>query len=509
MSRFGFIGGAYQAQAFSADAQICMNLFVEKVESGAGKNDLCLLGTPGLKLFATLADQPNRSNGTWQVQIPNSPQRSFAISGGTLFEVFTDGTSIARGNVANDGQPVSMASSNIQLMVASGGQAYCLNFATNVLTGPIATIVGVTQVFYLDGFFLAFIGGTASLFVSTALDGTNWDPAQKAIVSVFGDNIISAAVTQRQFCLLGEKQSVCYYDSGNVFPLDVVPGGFSEQGSAAAFGLAKSDNTLFGIWADERGGGVAFRAQGYTMQRISTHAIEYAWQNYSTIADAVAYSFQDQGHTIVHWYFPTANKSWRYDVATGLWHEVGFWNGNSFDGHRSCSHMFAFGKHLVGDPKSGNIYQMSQPTSDGAGGWNFCDDFGNTIRRVRRSPYIGQVGIFNFVDSIEFVMDVGLGPSIQLSDGAGNPRDPQAMLRVSKDGGHNWISDRILNLGQIGKFATRVKTNRFGKFQGGSGMIFELSLSDPVPVRITDADLVGTPELQPVKRLPQRLREQA
>lgn len=509
MSRFGFIGGAYQAQAFSADAQVCMNLFTEKVESGAGKNDLCLLGTPGLKLFAALADQPVRHNGLWQVQIPNSLQRSFAVSGGTLFEVMADGTSINRGVVANDGLPVSMASSNIQLMIASGGQGYCYTLATNVLSAPVATIAGVTVVGYIDGFFWAVIGGTASIFVSNALDGTTWDPAQKAIVSVFPDNIISAAYTQRQWCLFGEKQSVCYYDSGNLFPFDVVPGGFAEQGSAAAFGVTKADNTLFGIWADERGGGVAFRAQGYTLQRISTHAIEYAWQNYPTIADAVAYSFQDQGHTFVHWYFPTANKSWRYDVATGLWHEVGFWNGSAFVAHRSNSHMFAFGKHLVGDWNSGNIYQMSQPTSDGAGGWNSCDDVGNILRRVRRAPYVGQAGIWNFIDQIEFMMDVGLGPSTPLLDGAGNPRDPQAMLRYSKDGGHTWSNEIVLNLGQIGKFNKRVIARRLGKFWGSTGIIIELSFSDPVPVRITDADLTGTPELQPTKRISQQLRERA
>lgn len=406
MSRFGFCGGAYQAEAFSADQQSCINLYAEKNESGAAKSELCLLSSPGLSLFSTLPDAPLR--GEWQVQIPNSPQRAFAVSGSTLFEVFADGTFLARGNVVNNGKPASLASSNIQLMIASGGQGYCLNFASNLLTGPIATIAGVTQVGYSDGFFTAAIGGTAQFFVSAPLDGTSWDPAQTAIVSVFPDNIISAIVDHREILLFGQKQSQGYYDSGNTFPYDVIPGGFCEQGSAATFGVTRADNTIFGIWKDERGAGVAFRLQGATPQRISTHAIEFAWQGYARMDDAEAYSFQLLGHTFVHWYFPAANKSWRYDVATGLWHEVAFWNGRSFDAHRSRCHMMAFGKHLVGDPITGSIYQMDIPKADGLGGWNFVTDFGNPIRRVRRSPYVGSAGEYNYFKSLEIMADTGL-----------------------------------------------------------------------------------------------------
>jgi hypothetical protein len=381
--------------------------------------------------------------------------------------------------------------------------------ATGVLTGPIATLAGVTQFAYIDGFFIALIGNSAKFFVSPVLDGINWDPASAAIVSVFPDNVLSITAFIRNLCLGGANKSVCYYDSGNVFPFDVIPGGSSDQGVAAGFGQTVADNAVFGIWADVRGSGIAFRTNGYTFQRISTHAIEFAWQNYSTISDAVGYSCQMAGHTFVVWYFPTANKTWVYDVSTGLWAEWGFWNGNAYDAHRSCSHMFAYGKHLVGDPKSGNIYQMSFPVSDGAGGWNFCDDFGNPRRWLRRSPYVGQAGVWNYVDSVEFIMDVGLGPSNPLLDGAGNPRDPQAMLRFSKDGAHTWSAERLLNLGQIGKFGTRVISRRFGKFWGSSGIIFELSGTDPVPVRITDSDLVGTPEMTPQKRISQQLRERA
>lgn len=508
MSRFGLVGGSYQAQAYSADAQTCMNLMVEKDESGAGKNELVLVNTPGLSLpIYQLPDSPLR--GEWQVQTPNSIQRAFAVAGSTLFELFSNGTFANRGAVANNGLPVSFASSNIHLVIASGGQGYCLTLATNVLTGPIATIAGTVQVKYIDDFFAALIGNSAQFFISAVGDGTSWNPADTAIVSVFADNVVSMDVLGRYLCFFGKKKSVCYYDSGAIFPFDVVPGGFTAQGSAATFGIVPADNTLFGIWLEENGQGVAFRLNGNIFQRISTHAIELAWQGYSTISDAIGYSFQENGHTLIHWYFPTANKSWRYDVSTGLWHEAAFWNNGAFSAHRSNCHIFAFGKHLVGDPLSGNIYQMATPAADGLGGWNFSTDFGNPIRRVRRSPYVGVAGFWNYFNSLEILADTGLGPNIPLVDGSGNPRGPQLMIRWSDDGGHNWSNGRTLDMGQIGKFSKRMITRRLGRVWGSIARIFEISFTDPVPLRIVDADLVAEPAMPSQKRVAQELRERA
>lgn len=481
---------------------------VEKDESGAGKNDLILLNTPGTTPFTTLPDIPLR--GEFTLSTPGVIPRVFAVGGSTLFEILAGGTTVPLGVVVNDGLPVSFASSNIQLMIASGGQGYCLTLATNSFTGPITTIAGVVQVKYCRGFFTALIGNSARWFVSGPLDGTTWDPAQTTIISDFGDNIISMESLGVYLCFFGTKKSECYYVSGDTFPFAPAPGGFSDQGSAASFGIGQADNTLFGIWGDPLGSGIAFRLNGTTFQRISTHAIETEWQGYSTLADAVFFSYQDRGHTICQWSFPTADKTWCYDVATGLWHQrTSFFNGVEH-AHLSQYHAYAFGKHLVGGQSSGTIYQMSIPTPDGAGGWNFVTDAGNPIRRVRRSPYIGQAGTWNYIDRYELIADTGLGPNFPLTDESGNFRGPQLMTRLSKDGGHNWFDKSPLDMGQIGHFKKRLIYERFsGKFWGSTGLIIEHSFTDAAPLRITDADATGTPEMQPVKRLPQRLREQA
>lgn len=507
MARFGIVGGAYQSQTQSADAQSCINLMVEKDESGAGKSDLTLVNTPGTSVFTILTDAPLRGEHT--VSTPGVIPRTFAVGGSTLYEILSNGTSTPIALVANDSNPVSFASSNTQVMLASGGQGYCLTLSTTTLTGPIATIAGVSQVEYCDGFFSALIGTSAKWYVSAAADGTTWDPAQSTVISVFGDNVVSMKALARYLCFFGPKKSVCYYDSGNTFPFDVAPGGFSDQGSAATFGIGQADNTLFGIWADPLGGGVAFKVSGVTFQRVSTHAIELEWQGYSTISDAIYASYQDRGHTICQWSFPTAGKTWCYDVSTGLWHQKTFFQNGNHLAHRAQFHTYAFGKHLVGGQYSGTIYQMSSPTSDGAGGWNFVTDAGNSIVRVRRSPYVGTAGMRNYFSSLEIMGDTGLGPNIPLMDGSGNNRGPQLMVRWSDDNGHTWSDFRYLDMGQIGQYSTRMILWQLGSVWGSIGRIFELSFSDAAPLRITDADLVASPAMRPQKRLSAELRERA
>jgi len=502
MSKFGFCGGSYTSQAVNADAQMCMNLMPEKVESGAGKSDLILVNTPGKKLFATLPDTPCREGG--QVEING---RHFVVSGATLYEVFSDGSNAKRGTVGNDGNPVSLAASLTELMVASAGNGYCMELASNAITGPIANIAGVTQVGYSDGFFVALVNN--ALMVSGPLDGTIWDPSQKAIVSVFPGKIVSLIVDHREVCLLGNRQSVCYYDSGNQFPYDVVPQGFMEMGSAAQFAAAKIDNTYFWIGQDERGAGIAWRAQGYTPVRISTHAIEAEWAGYSTIVDATAYVYQDGGHTFYVVRFPTADKTWVYDVATGFWHQRGFWSAGVYKSDRACSHAYVFGKHLIGDPLSGNIYQMAMPKPDGAGAYLFADDFGNPKRWLRRSPYISSAADWLFFKKLRFDIEVGLGPIPALQDGSGKNRDPQVMLRWSDTSTKTWSDERVINCGQAGNYKVRVFQTRMGRADGTIGRVFELSGSDPIPWRITDADVEASPDYPQTQRLATRLRQQA
>jgi hypothetical protein len=434
--RFGFVGPSYRSQSVNADCQTCMNLYVESVESGQGKGPLVFLQTPGLNKLYDLGAAGVRGEITAQ-------GRTFAVAGTVLWELLPPNSKagdagtdrINRGAVVSDGQPVSMASGPTQVLIASAGNLYCFQLVAGTTTTGTGAILAansltqipnynnstgygllgpVSQAIYSDSFFTVLIVNSNQVQTSNSFDGSSFQGVTETQVSVFADNIVAIFMNARYPWVFGPKGIQPYYPSGNFpFPYDIVQGAYIEQGLAAPFSVAKLDNSIFWIGSDERGNGIVWRANGYTPQRVSTHAIEYALGTYATIADAVCFAYQDQGHTFYVMNFPTAQKTWVYDCATQMWHERGFWstaggNGKFLMSRAGC-HTFNFGIHLVGDPTTGAVYQQAV---------NIYSDFGNPIRRLRRAPHISNEQALISHTELQLDVEVGLGPTFQ---GAADP----------------------------------------------------------------------------------------
>lgn len=355
--------------------------------------------------------------------------RTFVVTGTVLWELLAPTASpnvINRGNIISDGQPVSMASGPTQVLIVSAGNLYCFQLIAGTTTNATGAALAansltllpqfnaatgygllgnVSQVGYGDGFFFALIANSNQIQASNPLDGSSWQGVSETQVSVFSDNVSAIFVDHRLLWVFGPKATQPYFDSGNFpFPYDVIQGGFIEQGIAAPDSVAKLDNSIFWIGQDERGNGIVWRANGYQPLRVSTHAVEYALGTYATIADAVCFAYQEDGHTFYVMNFPTAQKTWVYDCATQQWHERGFWNSQPgvFTQHRAGFHTFNFGMHLVGDPTTGAVYQQSI---------SIYSDFGNPIRRLRRAPHISNEQGRIFHTELQLDVEVGLGPT--------------------------------------------------------------------------------------------------
>lgn len=495
MARFGFTGSSYSPQVQSLDAQDLINFYFEPDESGAGKSQGALCPTPGLSLFSTLSGTKNRGIFTINGLL-------FSAVGSSLYQIDSAGVATNLGPIGNDGNPVSMAASPTQVAIASSGTLYCYNINTHVLSTPAGLLGNVSQCEFCDGYFIALLKDTQKFQISALEDATSWDALDIAQISVFSDNILSMKVDHREIWFYGLKETQVYYNSGNAdFPFDVVASGFIEQGCSAEFSPVRLDNSVFWLGGDERGARVAWRANGYTPTRVSNYAVEYAWSRYSTVSDAVAYAYQDQGHSFWQITFPTANATWVYDASTGQWFKKGFWNTltSSYDMHRSLDHAYCFNKHLVGDSKSGNIYEMNIS--------NYTD-FNNLIRRMRRAPYVSKAGEYITFSSFELMMDTGLAlqgadatPPVQGSN-------PVVSLRWSDDNGRTWSNPVQMSAGTVGQYSTRMFARRLGKCWGSIGRVFEVVVSDPVAWRLCDADLIAS-DYQSQERLASLVRKTA
>jgi hypothetical protein len=416
MARFQLVGPDYTSQSPVADVQKTENLYVEAIESGQGKSQYALYPTPGLTIFCTLPAGNCRPNGTLAIN-----GRVFQVAGNTLYELFIGQTYIARGTVRTDGKPVSMAaaqpiagSGTPQLAVVSAGGLYVMNLLTNQLATVTLGIQGTPfQIVYADGFYF-LLNTNGEWQVSQGYDATNWQGIEVEASSSYPDQTVAIGSVHRQFYTFSSLKGTTYYDAGDEpIPYDEVAGGDFEQGCAAPWSVLPLDNTIFFLGANKEGAAIVWRLNGYTPIRISNHAIEYAMQGYSTVTDAVAYGYQDQGHTFYVLYFPSANVTWVYDCATQMWHRRSFWNAQTGTrtAHRSCSHAYCFGMHLVGDWASGNVYQMSISQTM---------DFGNVIKRVRRAPHIANENEWMFYQQLQIDVETGLTPS-QLLPGQAPP----------------------------------------------------------------------------------------
>jgi hypothetical protein len=286
-------------------------------------------------------------------------------------------------------------------------------------------------------------------------------------------------VDHEQVWFLSGKKAIGYYNAGAGFPPFIpYPGAILEEGSGAAFATTQADNTLFYLSKNERGSLMAKRLSGInSSQRVSTHAVEFAWQQYAVSSDAVGWAYQENGHEFWVIYFPTANATWAYDISQDAWGQRGYWvkEAGIYIADRAMCHTLNFGKHLVGDWASGNIFDLSS---------NYYDDFGNIIRGNRRSPTIQKENKWLYYDEIEFVMETGLATAAPLLDGAGNPRPAQIMLRWSNDGGKSWSNTYYLSVGLPGQYELRVIKRMLGR---GRKRLWDVSWTDPYPFVFTDA----------------------
>ena len=464
-----FVGPSYTSQSMNVDCERTMNFYPEVMESPGAKTNVVLYPTPGFTSFADLSPGPVKA-------LFHMAGRTFAVSGYVFYEISSAGTSTVRGSVAQDANPATISSNGDggnQLFITSGDVGYCYNLTTNTLTTVLTG--GATMGAYLSGYFVCLDAATSTFRISAQFDGTTWDPTQFAQRTLGADPWESMHVMHSEIWLFGEQSSEVWYNSGAFpFPFAPIPGAFFQQGTLSAFSPAELVGTRVWLSHNAQGAGMVLRNNGYAAERISTHAVEYAMQGYATIADAQSFSYQEQGHAFYVLNFPTARATWVFDASTQMWHERGYWNAplNSYDALRVGSFCHTTNQNLVGDRVTGLVYRMSITTA--------TDVDGLGIRRQRRARAINDDDDWILYGQFQLDMESGLG----LNTGQGSA--PQAMLRISRDGGHTWGNEYWASAGAIGQFSKRVIWNRLGRARNAA---FEVTVSDPIPWRFTQAFL--------------------
>jgi len=470
------LGSTYVARSVNAADARMVNLYPEITEQG--KEAAYLQRCPGLLNLASIGLGPIR--GLWSFSSDNTV--AFVVSGTQLFKINTSYTPTLLGTVAGTA-PVSMADNGTQLFIAANGPSYIYNNQTNVFA-PISDpdFPGAVTVGYLDGYFVFNEPNSQKIWITQLLDGTSVDPLDFASAEGSPDGVVGLIVDHRQVWVYGTNSVEVWYDTGaSDFPLQRIDGAFNEIGCISAYTIAKMDNSLFWLGADARGQGIVYRANGYTGQRVSTHAVEWHIQQYGNLTDALAYTYQQDGHQFYVLIFPSANTTWVFDVATGAWHERAGWNNGSFTRHRSNCQMAFNNQVIVGDYENGNIYAFDMET--------YADN--GQIQRWLRTWRALPPGQNNLKRTTHHSLQIDLESGVGLNLGQGS--DPQIMLRWSDDGGHTWSNEHWAPVGKIGEYYRRVFFRRLGMTMKLRDRVYELSMTDPVKTAVMGAELLISP----------------
>lgn len=501
------LGSAYVARSVNAADNRMINMYPEVIPEG-GKEAAWLQRAPGLRLLATMGVGPIR--GLWTYA-----GYGYAVSGSQLYKIDTNWTATAKGFIGGTG-PVSMADNGTQLFIACNGISYIYNNLTDVLAQIIdPDFPGAGTVGYIDGYFVFNEPNSQKFWVTALLDGTSVEPLDFASAEGSPDGLVSLIVDHREVWLFGTNSVEVWYDAGLTdFPLARIQGAYNEIGCIATYSVAKLDNGLFWLGADARGQGIVYRAEGYTGKRISTHSVEWQIQQYTDMADAVGYTYQQDGHSFYVLNFPTANTTWVYDVATGAWHERAGWLNDAFTRHRGNAQMSFSNEIVIGDYINGNIYAYDMNVYDDNGdiqkwlrSWRALPTGENNLRRTtQHSLQLDcETGVgLNGIDPLDTVINLlttetlallttESGADILLDYATTQGANPQIMLRWSDDGGHTWSSEHWKSMGRIGRYGFRTIWRRLGMTLKIRDRVYEISSTDPVKLAINGAELILSP----------------
>jgi hypothetical protein len=394
--------------------------------------------------------------------------------------------------------------------VAVGVTMFGINFS--VLPSTDGAFSGANTVDVIDNY-IVYNNPTTQQWGSTDLLSPISPNTSYSLKDGAPDDLVALIVDHREVYLMGEISSEVWTDVGTVpFPFQRIPGTSTQHGIAAPFSLYRLGNSFAYVSRNNRGQSQIMQMQGYIPQRISTHAVENTLAN-QYVEDAIAWTYQLEGHEVYVVTFPTLNLTWAYDSTTQLWHKWLYTNNdNEYQRHRgNCCATFQ-GLVIIGDYSNGKLYQLDKT--------NYTDD-GQNVRRLRRAPHLVTEFQRQYFDELQIQFQPGVGttglssvlqavnlqsPYIITATGTLTigaleivnlgefntinqltpTTFPQAMLRWSNDGGSTWSNEHWTGVGQTGKYRNRAIWRRLGTARD---RIFEVVVTDPVNFVIISANL--------------------
>jgi len=458
-----FNGPTQEGRLKLVGAQQSVNLY-PKLQNPGDKNKISLYSTPGLKFLVSIGTGPCRSNGV----VFNS--KLYFVSGAELISITEGGSAASVGTLSTSGGQVSIVAGRDYIALVDGSSGYSYNGTTFAIISDADFPASPSHVTYLDGYFIVNKGSSDEFYISSSEDPTAWEALDFAVAESSPDDILAHTSNQKDLYLCGGTTTQVYYNSGNPdFPFDPYPNGVMQVGIEAKHSLVSTVHGVFWLGRTKEGEVRIVKALGLQPSVISNDDIDWQISQFTDASDATAWIEQDGDRTLYVINFPTADKTYCYDVA--LPKELGWFEKKSWDiGRWRASGYGAIGKkRIIGDYVNSNFYTLD---------FNTFDENGAILERIRRTQILHSDK--KEITIHELVLDVQVG--VGLTTGQGD--DPQIMLRYSHDGGDEWSSELWEQLGKKGERNTEVFWTKLGAERD---WLFEVKVTDGVEFNIIGA----------------------
>ncbi len=459
--------GAIRARRLSyrrtprANRERLVNLMLKRAEPTAEKSQVFREQVPGLVLESSTLGGPFRGGYS-------TGARTFVVAGNKLLEVFADMTTTQRGTLDTSTGQVDFAQGVFSMVVVDGPFGYAMRLSDNVfgrITDP--DFYGSARVAFLDGRFIFTKPGTQQFYWSEVIDNaTSYAALDFASAESAPDDLVAVLVDHREVLLAGERTIEPWYATGDDRVYARNNGTVIEMGVAAAHSIRQIDNSYVWVGRDRNGQGMVWLAGGANGSqpvRISTNEIEEALAQVEDLSEAWAWVYQDGGQTFYVLNCPGLETTWVWDASIRRWHERAELISGEYAPWRASGHVFAFGKHLVGD-EDGNLYSLDAYEYTYAGDVIVRD----WITPHNASPSRTRV----FFDSVRLDATVG-----ETDSGL----DPTIRMRASNDGGWTWGDWRARSTGKLGEYGKQIKWDRCGQ---GRDRVWHFRTTDNAKVSI-------------------------
>lgn len=457
-------GGVYEHKSRELTNQFTRNFWPQLQGTKKARSEYILQSFYGLSLWKAQAGSVNRGMIVNQGKL-------YKITDTTLYQVASDGTHTSLGTIPGSNRCI-MKAMGAQIIVANGsGAVYTWDGAT--LTQNTSPNLGTPNgVAVLNNQAIYDAGSGQGFDVSDVGTPNTINGLNNASAESFSDDLLIPYAYRETLYLMGVETIELWWNSGQGNPpFDKIQGAVLNIGLEAIHSVADNPDFIFMLGNDKQFHSLTAGTSSVDTV-ISTPAMAKKIQKYSVTNDCIGWTMQLEGQWFYVATFPLENVTWVYPVG-GEWFQ---WGSGATGRIRADSYANVFGKYLVAENASGNIYELDAEV---------YTDADEEIIRVRhsapiRSSMIGPDNKEFEINALEIILETGQGTI------SGQGQNPKVGISVSRDGGKSFGTERLLRVGKLGE-KVRVHTGSLGRFK--DSCVIQVRVSDPIYWAIHSANV--------------------